>query len=122
MVAGRPGSTGSNSPNLARLPAGPEGTITLTTPSRTDTTTTTDPPPSQVIELDSRGRTTIRIGDHDRYRATRLADGTLILEPVFVLTQDELILRSHPDLERRIEDAMRDPTQWVRRPRPTVKD
>lgn len=92
----------------------------VTAPSHA--TTTTDPPASQLIELDNRGRTTIRIGDHDRYRATRLADGTLVLEPVYVLTQDELILRSHPDLEARIENAMRDPTQWVRRPRPTVKD
>lgn len=93
----------------------------LTTPS-TPAAPHAGDPPSQLVELDSRGRTTIRLGDQGRYRATKLADGTLVLEPVIVLTQDELILRSHPELEARIEESLRDPTQWVRRPRPQTKD
>lgn len=77
---------------------------------------------TQLIELDARRRTSIRLGHHDRYRVTEYSDGTLLLEPVFVLTKDELTLRANPDLERQMEEALRDPTQLVRRPLPTPKD
>lgn len=77
---------------------------------------------TQLIELDARRRTTIRAGHHDRYRVTERSDGSLLLEPVFILTRDELILRANPDLERNMEDALRDPSQRVRRPLPTPKD
>jgi hypothetical protein len=73
---------------------------------------------TQLIELDARRRTTIRLGHHDRYRVQELENGTLILEPVLVLTEDELILRRNPDLEARIERSMRDPAVRTRRKRP----
>jgi hypothetical protein len=76
----------------------------------------------QLVELDNRRRTTIRAGHHNRYRVTELENGTLILEPVFVLTEDEIILRQHPDLEARIERSMRDPAVRTRRERPVRKD
>lgn len=90
----------------------------------TTTAASTSPPttPQSVIELDARRRTTIRLGHHDRYRVTEYPDGSLLLEPVFVLTQDELILRANPELEARIERTMHDPSQWVKRPLPAVKD
>jgi hypothetical protein len=74
---------------------------------------------TQLIELDGRRRTTIRPGRHNRYRVQELENGTLILEPVLVLTEDELILRQNPDLEARIERSMRDPATRTRRERPT---
>lgn len=85
--------------------------------SQAPTTTT-----QVVIDLDARRRTTIRLGHHDRYRVTEHPDGTLLLEPLFELTQDELILRAHPKLERAMEDALHNPADRVRRPLPQVKD
>lgn len=73
---------------------------------------------TQLIELDSRRRTTIRLGRHDRYRIRELENGTLILEPVVILTEDELALRQHPDLEARIARSMRDPAARTSRARP----
>lgn len=78
------------------------------------------PAPTQLIELDARRRTTIRLGQHDRYRVQELENGTLILEPVLILTEDELILRRNPDLEARIERSMREPAARTRRARPTL--
>lgn len=82
---------------------------------------TTTAPNQVVIDLDSRRRTTIRLGRHDRYRVTEHPDGTLLLEPVFELTQDELILRANPDVEASIEDALRKPETRVRRPLPAIR-
>lgn len=76
----------------------------------------------QLIEVDARRRTTLRAGHHDRYRVTEYDNGALLLEPVFVLTQDELVLRANPDLEASMEEALRDPSQRVRRPLPKPKD
>lgn len=78
--------------------------------------------PVQVIDLDARRRTTIRLGHHDRYRVTEMNDGTLLLEPVYVLTKDEIILRANPELEARIERSVRDPAVRTQRPRPVPKD
>lgn len=85
-------------------------------------TATGKPLESQLIELDARRRTTIRLGHHDRYRVTELPDGTLIMEPVFVLTEDEIILRAHPELEARMDRSMRDPAVRTKRGRPTPKE
>jgi hypothetical protein len=74
---------------------------------------------TQLIELDARRRTTIRLGHHDRYRVQELENGTLILEPVLVLTEDELTLRRNPDLEARIERSMNDPAVRTKRERPS---
>jgi hypothetical protein len=76
-------------------------------------------PNTQLIELDGRRRTTLRLGHHDRYRVQELDNGTLILEPVVVLTEDELILRRNPELEARIERSMRDPAARTKRERPS---
>lgn len=74
---------------------------------------------TQLIELDSRRRTTIRLGRHNRYRIRELDNGTLVLEPVVVLTEDELILRQHPELEARIARSVRDPAARTRKARPS---
>lgn len=86
------------------------------------TSLTSTESPTQLIELDPRRRTTLRLGHHDRYRVTEYPDGSLLLEPAFVLTQDELILRANPELEAAMEDALRDPSKRVRRPLPQKKD
>ncbi len=79
-------------------------------------------PEEQLIELDSRRRTTIRLGHHHRYRVTELPDGSLLLEPVFVLTEDEIVLHAHPELKARMGRSMRDPAARTKRKRPTSKD
>ncbi|SDT68499.1 hypothetical protein [Actinoplanes derwentensis] len=76
----------------------------------------------QLIELDARRRTTLRIGTHSRYLATEHEDGTIVLEPAIVLTQHELALRSNPGLVDRIEESMRNPAARTRRGRPTPKE
>lgn len=78
--------------------------------------------PNQVISLDARRRTTITPGTHNRYRVTELKGGTLVLEPVFELTADEIILRQHPELEARIVRSMRDPAVRTTRERPQPKE
>lgn len=89
----------------------------------TEMTTAIEPTPDvQLVELDARRRTTIRLGHHDRYRVTELPDGSLIMEPVFLLTQDEIVLKQHPELEARIARSMRDPAVRTRRARPVPKE
>lgn len=75
-----------------------------------------------LIELDPRRRVTLKLGHHDRYLATELPNGTIVLKPAVVLTEDELILRSNPELLDRINSSLRNPADWTEGPRRTVKD
>lgn len=82
------------------------------------TITPTDP---QLIELGSGRRLTLRLGHHDRYLASEEPDGTLILRPAVVLTEDDAILRQQEWLVDRIESAREFPESLVRRERPKKK-
>ena len=70
------------------------------------------------VELDSRGRATLRGARHTRYLMRQDDDGTLVLSPALVITQAELELRSRPDLVAEMEQAMADPSTMIRRGRP----
>lgn len=83
--------------------------------------TVTSPDP-QLIELGSGRRLTLRLGHHDRYLATEEPDGTLVLRPAVVLTEDEVVLRQHPWLVEQIEQTMRDPASRTRRGRLKKKE
>ncbi len=77
---------------------------------------------AQLIELDSRRRTTVRTGHHSRYLVTEEDDGTLIWRPAVVLTEDELALRDAPWLVNQIDEFQRNPSKGVRRKLPPRKD
>ncbi len=77
----------------------------------------------QLLELDNRRRTTIRVGRHRRYLAHEEPDGTLILRPAVVLTEDDIALRTAPGLINQINANLADPhARGTRRKLPTVKD
>ncbi len=77
----------------------------------------------QLLELDPRRRTTLRMGHHSRYLVREEANGTLILEPAVVMTEDEAALLAVPGLVEQINENLRDPhTRGTRRKLPTPKD
>lgn len=80
------------------------------------------PEEPQLVELGSGRRVTLRLGHHDRYLATEEPDGTLVLRPAVVLTEDDAILRQNPWLVDRIEMARKNPGSLVRRERPKRKE
>lgn len=83
------------------------------------TSTPTEP---QLVELGSGRRLTLKLGHHDRYLGTEEPDGTLILRPAVVLTEDELILRQNPWLVEQIEQTLREPASRTRRGRLKKKE
>lgn len=64
-----------------------------------------------LIELDDRKRASLgRLGEPgQRYRVTKEPDGTLIWEPVVVMSEAEARLLANPELVERIEDNRRHP-------------
>lgn len=77
----------------------------------------------QLIELDSRRRVTLRLGHHSRYLAIEEPDGTIILRPAVVMTEDEIALLRAPWLVDQINQNLQDPdAHGTRRRLPTVKD
>jgi hypothetical protein len=76
----------------------------------------------QLVELDTRRRLTLRVGHHDRYLAHELEDGTIILEPAFVLTRDEMILTQHPEIAESIDRDLKNRDSWTRGPRRQPRD
>lgn len=81
------------------------------------------PTDGQLIELDSRRRTTLRLGHHSRYLVTEEPDGTLIMRPAIVLTEDEVALLQAPWLVNQIHENMSDPhARGTRRKLPTVSE
>lgn len=77
----------------------------------------------QLVELDPRRRTTVRLGRHSRYLVTEEADGSLIFRPAVIVTEDELALLNAPWLVEQIEKTMAEPrTTGKRRTLPVVKD
>lgn len=80
---------------------------------------------SQLIELDSRRRLALgRIGnpEHTRYLVDEQPDGTLVLTPAVVMSQQEVALLRKPELVDRLDAEAADPASWrststARRPR-----
>jgi hypothetical protein len=63
----------------------------------------------QLIELDPRRRVTLRLGHHSRYLATEEPDGTVILRPAVIMTEDERALLAAPWLVEQIDKTQADP-------------
>ena len=63
----------------------------------------------QLIELDSRRRVTLRVGHHSRYLAIEEPDGTVVLRPAVIMTEDERALLAAPWLVEQIDRTMADP-------------
>lgn len=63
----------------------------------------------QLLELDPRRRTTLRVGRHSRYLAHEEPDGTVILRPAVILTADEAALLNTPWLVQQISENLADP-------------
>ena len=80
---------------------------------------------SHLIELDSRRRLALgRIGnpEHTRYLVDEQPDGTLVLTPAVVMSQQEVALLRNAELVARLEAEAADPASWTpasaaRRPR-----
>lgn len=79
-------------------------------------------PHELLIELGAGRRLTLRLGRHDRYLGTEEPDGTIILRPAVVMTEDERALLAVPWLAQQIEDSMRNPASRTRRGRPQRKE
>lgn len=79
-------------------------------------------PPPQLLELGSGRRLTLRVGHHDRYLASEEPDGTIVLRPAVVMTQDERALLAAPWLVEQIDKNMADPAMGTRRELPNFKD
>lgn len=70
-----------------------------------------------VIEVDDRRRISLgKLGQHTRYLATELPDGTLMLEPAVLLSEAEYAYLQNTPLRAQIEDNRAHPER--RRPRP----
>lgn len=74
---------------------------------------------AQLLDVDERRRTTLsKVGHHRQYLAEELADGTVVLHPVVVMTEVQARLLAAPALLEQLTDANRlDDSQLVRRPR-----
>lgn len=80
---------------------------------------------SHLIELDSRRRLALgRIGkpEHTRYLVDEQPDGTLVLTPAVVMSEQEVALLRNTGLAARLEAEAADPALWkagsaARRPR-----
>ena len=73
-----------------------------------------------LLELDERRRASFgRIGrsEHRRYLVDEEPDGTIILRPAVVMTEDEARFLAHPELVARVEANRADPSGMVRRRR-----
>ncbi len=81
---------------------------------------------SHLIELDSRRRLALgKLGnpEHTRYLVDEQPDGTLVLTPAVVMSQQEVALLRNVELVSRLETEVADPATWTtgspaRRPRP----
>jgi len=71
-----------------------------------------------LIELDERRRASLgKIGRHSRYLVREELDGTLIFEPVAVLTEAEQRYLSNQALAAQVEDSRAHPERLQPRPR-----
>jgi hypothetical protein len=72
---------------------------------------TSDPP--SVANVDSRRRITLgHLADEDQYLVTKNADGSILLEPVVIMSRREAAFwAANPDVKSRIEAAQRDPNR-----------
>ena len=73
-----------------------------------------------LIDVDERGRTTLRVGKgvRRRYLETDLPDGTVVLHPAVVMSEVQARLLAAPELLASLTEAnARDRTELVSRPR-----
>ena len=74
----------------------------------------------EVVDVDSRGRTTLRAGKalRRRYLETDLPDGTVILHPAVLMSEVQARLLAAPDLMASLTSANdRERSELVSRPR-----
>lgn len=59
------------------------------------------------VTVDDRGRVSLgKLLQAGTYRATSRADGSVLLEPAVVMSQAELALLRHPEVDTRIEKIL----------------
>jgi hypothetical protein len=81
---------------------------------------TTASPHPPLLELDERRRASFgRIGrpEHRRYLVVEVADGTIILTPAVVMSEDEARFLASAALAERVEANRADPSRMIRRRR-----